>query len=326
MTTTETVTGTAQASVAHPQRHHGWWWRTLIGGLALWIATVAVTIATGNTNLVPTVILLGSFLVPFVVALFAADRVTGTATVLRLLMAFAVGGVCGVLGASLLEADLPSAVWVYLLVGAIEEFVKGALVVVIGWTILPRTWAQGALLGATVGAGFAAFESAGYAFNAALTSQGIDIVALVQTELLRALLSPVGHVLWTAVLGAVIFDAAAGRRHLRLSWRIPLAYLGVALLHALWDSAGTISSSVALLLNRQAVLMLHYTGFLEPRLAAEVQGVAGTLYAVTLLIAAVLGIGALLLVARISRRRERGLIPLRDRLTPEHPARRARVG
>ena len=33
-------------------------------GLVLWLATVVVTFLTGNPNLIPTLVLLGSFLVP----------------------------------------------------------------------------------------------------------------------------------------------------------------------------------------------------------------------------------------------------------------------
>jgi RsiW-degrading membrane proteinase PrsW (M82 family) len=304
MTTTDGVQRTAGGAGPARSGHHGWWWRTLVVGLVLWGATVVVTTVTRNSNLVPTVILLGSFLVPFSVALFAADRGTGTATAMRFLLAFGVGGVCGVLGASLLESGLPSAVWSYLLVGGIEEFVKGALVVVVGLTVRPKTWRQGALLGATVGAGFAAFESAGYAFNAALTAQGIDIGSLVQTEVLRALLSPVGHVLWTAILGAVLFDVAALRRAGGW-WRVLVAYAGVALLHALWDSSSAISSFVALLVNSRAVMDLRYGGFLPPSVAAQVTATSTWLYAVILLVAALLGVGALVLVARGSARRER---------------------
>lgn len=85
---------------------HGWWWKILVGGLALWVVTAAVTLGTGNTNLVPTVILLGSFLVPFSVVVFAAERVTGNLDAMWLMMAFFVGGIFGVLGASILEVNL----------------------------------------------------------------------------------------------------------------------------------------------------------------------------------------------------------------------------
>ena len=60
------------------------------------------------------------------------------------------------------------------------------------------------MLGATVGFGFAALESAGYAFNAAVSLKGIDLRALLETEMLRGVLAPFGHGLWTAIAGAVL--------------------------------------------------------------------------------------------------------------------------
>src|SRR5438034_11260881 len=45
-------------------RHRRAWVRIFFGGLGLWIASVVVTFVTQNPNLVPTVILLGSSLLP----------------------------------------------------------------------------------------------------------------------------------------------------------------------------------------------------------------------------------------------------------------------
>jgi RsiW-degrading membrane proteinase PrsW (M82 family) len=258
---------------------------------------VAVTVATRNSNLIPTVILLGSFLIPFVVTLFAAERIRGI-NALQLVLAFAVEGICGVLGASLLEADLRASVWMFIVVGFIEELVKGAILLLIGWRVMPKSPGQGALLGATVGAGFAAFESAGYAFNAVITAGGLDIVSLVQTEILRALLSPLGHVLWTGILGAVIFGAARNHPRSRLSWAVPIAFIGVALLHAFWDSLGEIASGVALLTHNQALQYLHYDGALPPSLAAEVSGSTQLIYILGVVLVSLLGVGSLLAVFR----------------------------
>jgi RsiW-degrading membrane proteinase PrsW (M82 family) len=123
---------------------------------------------TANSNLVPTIVLLGSFLVPvtFVVWAYEHGR-SAQVTVPLLFTAFVVGGVLGVLGAALLEAYLlhPS-VWLYAGVGLIEEAVKLAALVFVARRLHPRTMRDGLVLGATVGFGFAAFESAGYAFNA----------------------------------------------------------------------------------------------------------------------------------------------------------------
>lgn len=245
-------------SVPHPHHHHGWWWKTLLAGLALWVVTIVVTSATRNTNLVPTLILLGSFLVPFCVVLFVIERVSGSISTLQLILAFFVGGILGVLGASLLEARLQQSFWVYGLIGLIEELVKGVLLVIVGWRVVPKTAKQGALLGATIGAGFAAFESAGYAFNAAITAQGIDLGSLLQTEVVRAILAPVGHVLWTAILGAVIFGFAHGDTRFRWSPWILLAYAGGAFLHALWDSSTELAAYTAIFFGGDATQFLVF--------------------------------------------------------------------
>jgi protease PrsW len=76
---------------------------------------------------------------------------------------------------------------------------------------------DGAIFGAAVGFGFAAYESSGYAFNAALTERGLDLRGLIETEILRGLLAPLGHGLWTSILAAVLFRAAARGCRLRLS-------------------------------------------------------------------------------------------------------------
>ncbi|MFF1878944.1 PrsW family intramembrane metalloprotease [Leifsonia sp. NPDC058230] len=281
--------------------HHGWWWKSLLIGLALWIITIVTTFVTLNTNLVPTLILLGSFLVPFCVVLFVVERVTGNVSVLQLLVAFIIGGIFGVLGASLLEANLEPAPWLYVAVGLIEEFVKGVILVVVGWRVVPKTATQGALLGATIGAGFAAFESAGYAFNAALTAQGIDLISLLQTEVIRAIATPVGHVLWTAILGAVIFGAAKGRERYRWSWWIPLAFVGVSLLHALWDSMSGIASVLAVLVTGGALEELK-SGFLTTSTARTLEALTTTFYVTGLVLASAIGVLTLWLVLRHYRR------------------------
>ncbi|MCU1549849.1 MAG: protease PrsW [Glaciihabitans sp.] len=285
---------------AHRHHRHGWWWKTLLVGLALWALTVVVTGITLNANLIPTLILLGSFLVPFCVVLFVVERVTGTVSTLQVVLLFVVGGVCGVLGASLLEANLHASLWIYVGVGLIEELVKGVILIVAGARVRPKTRLQGALLGATVGAGFSAFESAGYAFNAAISSQGINLVSLLQTEMIRAILAPVGHVLWTAIFGAVLFgffSADRGRSRLRWGLGLIVAYLGVSLLHSLWDSMSGISSFLALLVTGNTVQVIEY-GFLPASAAQEVSSLATVLYIIGLAVVSAVGAFTLWRVAR----------------------------
>ena len=217
------------------KHREGWWWKALLSGLSLWLATIVVTVTTHSSALIPTLILVGSFLVPFCVVLFVVERVNGTLRPLDVFMAFLLGGVFGVLGASLLESDLHASPWLYLQVALVEEFVKALILMTVSRSVTPRTAMQGGLLGACVGAGFAAFESAGYAFNAAVTTKGIDLASLLQSEATRSLLAPVCHVLWTALLGVVIFGAAHGFSRFRITAGVLGAFLGVIALHALWD-------------------------------------------------------------------------------------------
>ncbi|MFD6418174.1 PrsW family intramembrane metalloprotease [Streptomyces sp. NPDC060194] len=221
-----------------PETRPGLWKRCLWGGLALWVLTAAVTYATENTTLLPTLILLGSFLVPGVFVVWAHERHGADIGVRPILGCFVTGGILGVLGASVMEYYLlhPS-LWMFVGVGLIEEAVKlAALMFVLRRYPHLRGVRAGLVLGAAVGFGFAAFESSGYAFNAAVTMEGIDLRALLQTELLRGLLAPFGHGLWTAIAGAVLLAARRPDGRFRITGAVVGTYLGVSLLHALWDS------------------------------------------------------------------------------------------
>ena len=66
-----------------------------LGGLALWVATVLVTFATQNSNLIPTIILLGSFLVPVTFVTYAFSHADPIITPQRIFGAFVVGGILG---------------------------------------------------------------------------------------------------------------------------------------------------------------------------------------------------------------------------------------
>jgi protease PrsW len=235
------------------------WLRFLLVGLLLWVASVVVTFATDNVNLVPTIILLGSFLVPVTFVVYAfehyADQVV---TAQRIFTAFVYGGALGVLGASVLEAAFlrqPSGL-AYVGVGLIEEAVKLAALWLLAWRLPRYTMRDGMVLGATVGFGFAALESSGYAFNALFTMEGLSLQNLVETEVLRGLLTPVGHGLWTAILGGVLFRTAARTGRPRLTGALVGWYLVVALLHALWDASRPIAVWLTLLFTGTQVQWL----------------------------------------------------------------------
>ncbi|GAA0911774.1 hypothetical protein GCM10009557_85960 [Virgisporangium ochraceum] len=241
------------AAVRRPRRRVPGWVKLFAGGAALWLATVLTTFATGNPNLVPTVILLGSFLVPVTFVVYAFGRADHVLTAERIFTAFVCGGVLGVLGASVLEAALlrTTSLSGFVGVGLIEEAVKLAALWFLARNLPRYTVRDGMVLGAAVGFGFAALESAGYAFTALFTRNGVSLVNVVDTELLRGALAPVGHGLWTAVLGGALFATAARSRRgrPRLLRSVVGWYLLVALLHAIWDAASGVAAWVTLLLT-----------------------------------------------------------------------------
>jgi protease PrsW len=260
---TQTMTNAVPDTAGTRTGTHRWWSRRpwlqmFLGGLGLWVATVLVTFATRNSNLVPTIILLGSFLVPVTFVTYAVGHADRVVTAQRIFTAFVYGGVLGVLGASVLEGAFlrqPSGP-AFLGVGLIEEAVKLAALWLLARRLPRYTMRDGMVLGAAVGFGFAAFESAGYAFNALFTASGPSLLNLVETEVLRGILAPVGHGLWTAILGGALFGVAA--RHGRLRFRGPVLgwYVLVALLHGLWDASQGIAVWLTLLLTGTEVQWL----------------------------------------------------------------------
>ncbi|MFJ6831964.1 PrsW family intramembrane metalloprotease [Streptomyces sp. NPDC091209] len=230
--------GPQQPPPSYPRIPVGLWKRCLGVGLALWAPAAIVTYATKSAAPLPTLILLGSFLAPVAFVLRAYERHGRDLGVSLILGCFLTGGTLGVLGASVTEYELPRpGLGTYVGAGLIEEAVKlGALMYLLRRHTRIRGPRAGLVLGATLGFGFAALESAGSAFDAAVSLRGVGVRTLLETEVLRGVLTPFGHGLWTAVTSAVLL--AYRRPDGRFRFTAPLlgTCLGASLLHALWDS------------------------------------------------------------------------------------------
>ncbi len=289
------------ASGTRARRVRRWRWLVVLaGGAGLWIASVLVTAGTGNPALVPTVVLLGGFLVPVSAVVWNFDHEADSAlSGQRVAYAFIGGGTLGVLAASVLESWLlQDALLPYLAVGMIEEAVKLIALVIASLGLSRYTTRDGIVLGATVGFGFAALESSGYAFVALLTPGGGPLVGVVGTQILRNVLAPIGHGLWTAILGGFLFHAAASSGRLRPSWGLAGAYLLVSLLHAGWDAMRGIAILLTMLLTatpRQLALLER--GVLPPILTWQVGLFLGLEFA-GMLVVAVIGVGVLIAIRR----------------------------
>ena len=242
------------------------WWLVFLIGLALWVAAVVAVNITLDPLLLPTIVLVGSFLVPVTAVVWYLDHdPSPELSPRRVLTTFLIGGVIGVLGAALLEFFLlVKGVVGYIEVGLIEELVKGVLILVVAIGITTFRTRDGMVIGAAVGFGFAALESSGYAFVSLFVVHGsqliLSIPALLSNELVRGVLAPFGHGMWSAILGGAIFSAAARQGRLRPAWRWLAAYLLVAILHAAFDSDGIIGFVLVSLIELVPLVWLWVRG------------------------------------------------------------------
>ncbi|MGZ3391503.1 MAG: PrsW family intramembrane metalloprotease [Isosphaeraceae bacterium] len=258
----------AETSVPRPIVQRWRWLAVFLSGLVLWILSVVVTGLTQNPTLIPTVVLLGSFLVPATAVIYYLDHSPSTTvSAQRVFLAFLYGGVLGVLAASVLEAWLlQNGPLVYVGVGLIEEFVKVLALLLVALGIRHFTTRDGIVLGASVGFGFAALESSGYALSALFTPNGLSLTSLVFAEVLRGVLAPLGHGLWTGILGGALFTAASKRGRLAIfSLRFIGLFLLVSLLHALWDSMRGLAIVMTLLVTSSPALNVLMQGGLLPQ-------------------------------------------------------------
>ena len=230
-----------------------WLW-VLAVGIVLWLITAGVAIGTRNLLIAPEALLLGGFVVPTALLFWVMGRLTpsdrGVRTALdapRILAAFALGGGLGLLGSALIE-DYWTSAWprvFFFDVAVTEEVVKFVAVWLLALPLAAYLRRDGMLLGAAVGLGFSAFESTGYAFNVLVTDRLMqpDVLAM---QAVRGVLTPVGHGLWTALVGGALFAAARGGR-LRLTWSVVGWLALVTGLHALWDISRGLAATVIVL-------------------------------------------------------------------------------
>lgn len=193
-----------------------------------------------NLNTFPGLILAGSFMVPLALVVFFFElNASKNISFFTIAKVFLVGGCASFLCTLLLFEMFPVGELDYggaILVGIIEEVGKLAIV---AYFIYRDKSIQhpvnGLLIGAAVGAGFAAIESAGYAFRILLAA-GYD--EMVDNLFLRAVFAPGGHVVWAAMSGYAIMivkgdqpltmDFLSKSAFWKLFW-VPVA------LHAVWD-------------------------------------------------------------------------------------------
>src|SRR3712207_2414225 len=131
-------------------------------------------IATSSPNYLPSVILLGAFLVPVTFMTYLYERLPNWNVPLPALgVCLLWGGVLGTVVAGTLEYNVAKALGILptLAIGLIEEPAK--LIVPLGFYFFGRyrSGAAGIVLGVTTAVGFAALETMGYGFVSLLQSK-----------------------------------------------------------------------------------------------------------------------------------------------------------
>lgn len=222
-----------------------------------------------NDNVLPGIIVLGSFAMPFAVLMFFFEmNVPRNISIFNVVKVFFVGGCASLLvtlvlfEVSPLVADTATYGGAFV-VGIIEELGKAAIVAVyIGKIRKEKYLLNGILYGGAVGAGFAAFESAGYAFREytntlntyimyayenGLQDSLQEVIYYGRTEgynsmldviFVRGFLSPGGHVAWAAMTGfamVLVMDGCDFELSMLFDKRFIFIFLIPVILHSVWD-------------------------------------------------------------------------------------------
>lgn len=191
---------------------------------------------------IPGVIFIGSFAFPVAAAVFFFEcNAAKDVSLFVFARLFIWGGVLSILLALALfklteglEASMGASV-----AGLVEEPAKLAAVVLLSQVIAYRWTTSGICLGAAVGAGFAAFESAGYSSVLLLASFG-NTDAMLDNIIDRGLLAPFSHVVWTAIAAGGLWRVKGNRPfELGMMWdrRCIAPLIAVMILHAVWNSS-----------------------------------------------------------------------------------------
>ena len=194
----------------------------------------------GNANGIPGAMFVGALLVPLTVMIFFWEvNVPRNISFVDVISVFFVGGVFSLVVTLILFEIFPAGELDYtgaIVVGIVEEVGKAIPVAYYIKKRNTRYKLNGLLLGACVGAGFAVFETAGYAFRFLLNYGSLDVMMDVLFQ--RGVLAIGGHVVWAAISGVGLVvakgDEPLKAEHLYSGKFLKFLVL-VAALHAVWD-------------------------------------------------------------------------------------------
>jgi RsiW-degrading membrane proteinase PrsW (M82 family) len=221
------------------------WFQIFVSGLVLLFLVERTLVVTGDPNYLPSAILLGAFLVPVTFTTYLYERLPDWDVPLPpLAICFIWGGVLGTVVAGSLEYDVVRTLGFLpkLGIGVIEEGAKLILPLIFYFLGRYRSEAAGIVLGVATAMGFAALETMGYGLTSLLASHG-NLGVLDEVLFIRGLTSPAGHAAWTGLVCAVLWRERLKAGHAIFNWRVGGAFGTAVILHALWDTFSSMSST-----------------------------------------------------------------------------------
>ncbi len=226
----------------NPNKASAWvYFKILVFFLIAYIPTRIGFIQYGNTNFLPAMIMLGAFAIPVAILIFFFEiNIFRNIPFYKVVKYFILGGALSLILAILfLSLDFNTDITTYtgaLMVGLLEEIPKATIVALFLYKNKNCNYIlNGLLVGAAVGAGFAAFETAGYILRNGMSG---GVQSMLYVIKLRGFLAPGGHVAWAAIEGAALMYVKGfeklDKKHFN-DRRFLLICLIPILLHGIWD-------------------------------------------------------------------------------------------
>lgn len=192
-----------------------------------------------NIYALPGLIIIGSFAVPFSLLIFFWEmNAPRNISFYEVAQMFFIGGAASLVATLILYTVFP----VYdldfsgaIIVGIVEEVGKLAIIFYFIKRLNPKFILNGLLIGATIGAGFAAFESAGYAFSFGMMYGENTMMSII---FMRGWMSIGTHTAWSAIAGAALVFVK-GNQLLTKDHLFHTSFLRLfsasIIMHAVWD-------------------------------------------------------------------------------------------
>lgn len=229
----------------NPKQASAWvYFKILLFFLIAYIPTRIGFITYGNSNFLPIMIMLAAFAVPVTILIFFFEiNLFRNIPFYKVIKYFILGGslslILAILYFSLPYFESSATTQTFtgaLMIGLIEEAAKAVIVAIFLFKSKKSQYIlNGLLVGAAVGAGFAAFETAGYILRYGMSG---GVQTMLEIIKLRGFLAPGGHVAWAAIEGAALmyvkgFDKL-DKKHIN-DKRFLLICLIPVVLHGIWD-------------------------------------------------------------------------------------------